>query len=63
VDEKRETDTLIDGPEADLWRSIVEKLAREGEQLNTAVELASLVVRVRLASVAEAILDETSEPR
>jgi hypothetical protein len=60
MDEQRD-DTLIDGPEADLWRSIIEKLAREGEQVNTAVELADLVVRVRLESVADAALSEPTK--
>ncbi len=56
MDDIREIDTLTDGPETALWRSIVEKLAREGEHVNTAVEMANLVVRVKLDHVAEALV-------
>jgi hypothetical protein len=63
MDDIREIDTLTDGPEAALWRSIVEKLAREGEHVNTAVEMADLVVRVRLEGVAEALMTDVKRGR
>jgi hypothetical protein len=63
MDDIREIDTLTDGPETALWRSIVEKLAREGEHVNTAVEMADLVVRVNLDPVAEALLADVQRPR
>ena len=63
MDDIREIDTLTDGPETALWRSIVEKLAREGEHVNTAVEMANLVVRVRLEHVADAMMADVKRPR
>jgi hypothetical protein len=56
MDDIREIDTLTDGPEAALWRSIIERLSREGEHVNTAVEMADLVVRVNLDHVADALM-------
>jgi len=47
MDDKFEVDTLNDGPEAERWRIMVEKLTREGERVATAVALADLVARVR----------------
>ncbi|HVY48726.1 MAG TPA: hypothetical protein VHB21_22715 [Minicystis sp.] len=48
MDELREMDTLNDGPEADLWRRMVERLASEGERIDTAVDIADLLLRVRM---------------